>query len=1016
MPGKLSYDEFQKMLEDPECSDERIARYLKVKDGSGAFNPEFEADPELVEAPRFESAMTIGNWVCRQRRRSRFIRRIRRGVDLPVVVSEGDSWFQFPFLINDVIDQLEDDYLIWSCGAAGDTAENMIFDNPEYMSALDEQGDRVGAFLLSAAGNDVIGEDANGVPVLEHLLHRNTASRATARELINKSELERVLERLGEAYQTVIDTVRGDRRFTELPILIHAYDYALPYPNNRGDRRNPLWASRDEWLGSPMEKKDIKASAVRREIVEYLINELYDLMTKIAAQNPHVHLIDIRGTLTKTTDWADEIHGTSDGFKRVAAKFRKVLSRVVADRPTRHETVVAGYQPDETRAQGHLENEPDFLIGTFKEAEVKPERLGFGDTSKFAKGFQRTRDGAVRDSRPELAVDEDDSVPFCFLDLGTKRGRAVCKIETDGTNFEGISGPWNGTGFLIAPNILMTNHHVLNTPEVAARARAIFDYQATGSGAMASSTFFSLNPDRLFITSDFDDLDYTFVWIDGAPQDTYGLIELWRGSFMGAEGASANIIHHPRGKPKRASLEKNEIIELGLEEVLVHYAADTDPGSSGAPVFNDDWRLFALHHAATHDLAGDLKARVKDAGYDAKWLNEGIKTSAIAIDIEHRARGGIDQDMARQVQEHLCGTDSRTGFFGTLGRHPAGRKGYEIVVDTYRGATDDVDIAFWNIEWFNRKYHSKLNDVARIVADLNLDIWVFEESSPEATEALAEVMHREFDLTFDIAASEPNASSGKQTTTVMWNSLTVSGERLDWPDEIDDILRLRSDDPRARRYEAVEGKIFNRYPGLFRFTARRPDGLPPFDFNLVPLHLKAKAEGARRREMASNVLADVVGRMIGQHDADTDWVIGGDVNAELETGQFDGLVDAGFRPMSAEDERGGAITYLSNRYKSLIDTVFLSPGLSRMTKADDFMIIAPDRADPGFIDRVSDHRPVMVRLSLGDLPEGGSHAPAVPGRTTTAGRDDDTVRRFLDELRRDTPSVLEEIADILRRR
>ena len=104
-------------------------------------------------------------------------------------MSEGDSWFQFPFVIKDVIDHLNDDYLIWSNGAAGDTADNMIFKNPEYMTALNEQDDRVTAFLLSAAGNDVIGQDENGVPALASLLHRRTASRRTARELINKTAL-----------------------------------------------------------------------------------------------------------------------------------------------------------------------------------------------------------------------------------------------------------------------------------------------------------------------------------------------------------------------------------------------------------------------------------------------------------------------------------------------------------------------------------------------------------------------------------------------------------------------------------------------------------------------------------------------------------------------------------------------------------------------------------------------------------------------------------------------------------
>ncbi len=189
MPKKITHAEFQAMLEDLDVPDNQIADYLVPAGDGGGLNPEFLPNPEMVERDRAESAMTIGNGVSRRRRRSKFNRRIRRGENLPVIVSEGDSWFQFPFVIDDIIDHLEDDYLIWNCGAAGDTAANMIFKNAEYMTALDEQADRVTAFMLSAAGNDVIGEDENGVPVLASLLHRQTPTRDTVDKLINQTRI-----------------------------------------------------------------------------------------------------------------------------------------------------------------------------------------------------------------------------------------------------------------------------------------------------------------------------------------------------------------------------------------------------------------------------------------------------------------------------------------------------------------------------------------------------------------------------------------------------------------------------------------------------------------------------------------------------------------------------------------------------------------------------------------------------------------------------------------------------------
>ena len=129
--------------------------------------------------------------------------------------------------------------------------------------------------------------------------------------------------KLKEAYLKVIADIRSDGRFDTLPILFHGYDYALPFPNSNNDPRDPLWAASDEWLGAPMKDKGIMERAVRIEIVEELIQALYDMLSDVATTDPNVYVVDVRGTLSRVRDWADEIHGTSSGFRRVAAKFGK---------------------------------------------------------------------------------------------------------------------------------------------------------------------------------------------------------------------------------------------------------------------------------------------------------------------------------------------------------------------------------------------------------------------------------------------------------------------------------------------------------------------------------------------------------------------------------------------------------------------------------------------------------------------------------------------------------------------
>jgi DNA/RNA endonuclease G (NUC1) len=245
---------------------------------------------------------------------------------------------------------------------------------------------------------------------------------------------------------------------------------------------------------------------------------------------------------------------------------------------------------------------------------------------------------------------------------------------------------------------------------------------------------------------------------------------------------------------------------------------------------------------------------------------------------------------------------------------------------------------------------------------MNLDIWAFEETSAEATRALVDYLHEVYHLDFACEFSEPDAPSEKQTTAVMWNQTTVDGRKEPWPDEINEWLQVRSEDFDGLNLEAVEGKVFDRYPQLYHFANK---GGQDFDFYLVPLHLKAMGEGSKRRRMAAAILGAAIDKMINQYGADGDWVVGGDFNASLASDDFSKLISGGMVPLSAADEEGGAFSYVKGP-KSLIDHIFLSPNLAETYGAKDYFIVAQDKVIPDFVTALSDHRPVLVRLSLKD--------------------------------------------------
>ena len=234
---KISFEEFQAMLLDLEKGDEEIRPYLIVKEReSGPFSPVLGPNPEMVEMTfeqaEAESAMSIGNGLARFRRQLKFKKRKLVGSKLPVIVAEGDSWFQFPILIDEVIDHLEEDFQVWCVSAAGDTAQNMVFGQAgskkrEYMDALRREKDDVSAFLFSGAGNDIIGQDENGNPVISSIL-KNFHPGGDPSSHINHAEFGQKLAFLKNAYGEVISEVRGEAGFEQLPIIVHGYDHAIP--------------------------------------------------------------------------------------------------------------------------------------------------------------------------------------------------------------------------------------------------------------------------------------------------------------------------------------------------------------------------------------------------------------------------------------------------------------------------------------------------------------------------------------------------------------------------------------------------------------------------------------------------------------------------------------------------------------------------------------------------------------------------------------------------------------------
>lgn len=244
----------------------------------------------------------------------------------------------------------------------------------------------------------------------------------------------------------------------------------------------------------------------------------------------------------------------------------------------------------------------------------------------------------------ERVIGESNLLSVNFLTRGLEASKAVCRIRIPVKG----GGEWYGTGFLVGPRLLLTNCHVIGSPDEADQAEIEFDYEHDVEGVLKNPIQFNLAPSDIFFTD--KDLDVTLVAVaplsdGGVRLERFGYLSLLPKSGKGLEKEWVTIIQHPGGAPKQMTIRKSQIIALEGEEYekpsypFIHYTTDTEPGSSGAPVLNDQWQVVAVHHKAIPDSNSNL---VKDEG-DIVWIaNEGVRISAIFKELESQRFSDIN--------------------------------------------------------------------------------------------------------------------------------------------------------------------------------------------------------------------------------------------------------------------------------------------------------------------------------------------------------------------------------------
>ncbi|MGD8792118.1 MAG: effector-associated domain EAD1-containing protein [Anaerolineae bacterium] len=245
--------------------------------------------------------------------------------------------------------------------------------------------------------------------------------------------------------------------------------------------------------------------------------------------------------------------------------------------------------------------------------------------------------------------------------LGTIEGR-VCRVEIDGDPY--------GTGFLLGSDVVMTNFHVVesligdNAFQDPADLVLRFDYKRLKDGTVINQgrefrlvagdgdwlvdhspySQVDLEIDPKSGDPEADELDYALLRIDGSPGDEglgdspepgappRGWLEIPGQAPKFQAGTPIFIVQHPKGAPLKLSLATDGVIGLKGAGRRVRYNTNTEPGSSGSPVFDQNWNLVALHHS------GDPTSLMPT-------YNEGIPIHLILAQLKTR---GVDGALGAQ--------------------------------------------------------------------------------------------------------------------------------------------------------------------------------------------------------------------------------------------------------------------------------------------------------------------------------------------------------------------------------